>query len=389
MPRITKSLIDGTRADDADAWVWCSELPGFGFRVRPSGRKTFICRYRTHDGQQRKHTIGRCSDLTPDRARTIARDIFGAVAEGRDPTIERRESRDAPTVADLEERYMREHARPFKKPRSADLDAGLWRKHILPALGRKKVAAVSKADVLSLHGSLSTMPATANLVLALLSKSLNLAEDWGWRQPGTNPCRRLKRFRIRQRETILTPDQITALGRALDEMVEERSIPAPMAGLVSLLLLTGCRLNEIMSAERSWVDRERRLLLLPDSKVGQRRIALPQAAMKIIDDLPAGKWLIPGRTPADHMRQPWGIWSRIRERAGLSADVRLHDLRHTVGSIGHMAGLSQRQIATMLGHRQLATTERYLHGYHSDHTRVSDKVGDIMFAAITQRQPES
>lgn len=384
MPKLTKSLIDATRPGSTDIWLWCQELPGFGIRVQPSGRKTYVCRYRTRDSVQRKQTVGRCTDLAVDRARGLARGIFGAVAEGRDPAEAKAQSRSAPTVADLKDRYMREHARPFKKPASADLDDSLWDRKILPQLGRKKVAAVTKADALTLHGSLSCTPATANLALAVLSKACNLAEDWGWRPAGSNPCRRIKKYVIPHRETILTPEQIGRLNATLDVMVAERAILVSMAALVRLLLLTGCRLNEIMSARREWVDRERRLLLLPDSKVGQRRIPLPQAAIAIVDGLPKGNWLIPGRVGGEHLSHPWGTWKRIKQRAGLPADVRLHDLRHTVGSLGHMARLSQRQIASLLGHRQLITTERYLHGYDGDDIQVVDTVAAVIVAAMNR-----
>jgi integrase len=378
MSRLTKSAIDAARPAASDVWLWCNELPGFGVRVQPSGRKTFVCRYRTRDGHQRKHTIGRCSDLPPDRARKLARDAFGAVAEGLDPAEDRRQLKKAPLMTDLEERYMREHARPYKKPRSVIQDARLWTNRIIPELGKRKIASITKPDVLALHGSMSCQPSTANQVLALLSKAMNLAEDWGWRTPGSNPCRRVKKFRVRQRETILTHEQIANLGRTLDVMVEERAIPRSMAALVGLLLLTGCRLNEIMSARRAWIDHGRQLLLLPDSKVGQRRIALSSAALKIVDGIPKGEWLIPGRIAGTHLTHPWGIWTRIKARAGLPPETRLHDLRHTVGSIGHMAGLSQRQIATLLGHRQMVTTERYLHGYEGDNQRAADKVAEII-----------
>ncbi|WP_244206960.1 site-specific integrase [Caballeronia pedi] len=167
-------------------------------------------------------------------------------------------------------------------------------------------------------------------------------------------------------------------------MVDEDDIPQAMADLVRLLLITGCRLNEVMSARREWIDRDRRLLLLPDSKVGQRRIALPTAAMEIIerilDDESGSDWLIPGRAAGEHLKHPHAMFKRIKARAKLPADLRPHDLRHTAGSLAHMAGLSQKQVATMLGHRQLATTERYLHGFASDHARAVETVGNVISA---------
>lgn len=382
MARLTKTAVDRMTPGTADTWAWCSELPGFGVRVQPSGRKTFVVRYRTSTGQQRKQTLARCCDMAPDQARELARKVFAQVAAGADPAADRTAARGAPTVADLAARFQREHAGPFKKARSAKLDEKNWRVHIVPALGGVRVADLSKPDVLALHGSLAQKPATANQCLALLSKACNLAEDWGWRQPGSNPCRRVRKFPVREREQILAPAEIHRLERALVELTTERVIARPVADLVRLLLITGCRLTEIMHARREWVDTQRQLLLLPDSKVGQRRIPLSGAAMAIIEAQPAGEWLIPGRTSGEPMRSPYGAWRTIKARAGIPASLRLHDLRHTAGSLGHMAGLSQRQIAEMLGHRQLSTTERYLHGVTGDRAAVAERMGELMAEAM-------
>lgn len=382
MPKLTKTAVDRMTPGTSDAWAWCSELPGFGVRVQPSGRKTYIVRYRTSTGQQRKQTLARCCDMPPDQAREMARKVFAQVAGGADPAANKTAARAAPTVADLADRFLREHAGPFKKARSAKLDEKNIRVHIVPALGSLLVADLSKPDVLSLHGSLAAKPATANQCLALLSKACNLAEDWGWRAPGSNPCRRVRKFPVREREQILAPSDIHRMDRALIELTTERAITRPMADLVRLLLITGCRLTEIMHARREWVDVQRQLLLLPDSKVGQRRIPLSGAAMAIIKAQPASEWLIPGRTAGEPMQSPYGAWRTIKERAGIPTTMRLHDLRHTAGSLGHLAGLSQLQIAEMLGHRQLSTTERYLHGVTGDRAVVAERMGDLMAEAM-------
>lgn len=385
MPKLTKTLVGSCKPSDTDQWIWDSELPGFGIRIQVSGRKTYVARYRTHDRVQRKLTLARCSDMPPDRARDLARKAFATVAEGGDPTKARRVEKDAPTVADLQDRYMNEHAKPFKKATSTRLDDANWRNHILPQLGKKKVKDLKRSDILSLHGSLSEKPATANQVLALLSKALNLCETWEWRPRNSNPCHEVKKYKIRERELILTPVQIKTLNGTLDELLSAGEIREPMANLVRLLMLTGCRLREIMHAQRDWVDHERQLLLLPDSKVGQRKIALSGPAMDIISGIATSEtWLIPGRRHGQPMDTPYKAWARIKERAGLPTELRIHDLRHTAGSLGHMAGLSQKQIQIMLGHKQMSTTERYLHGATGDDAVIAAKLGSVITGALNQ-----
>jgi len=379
MPKITKTTIDEIQSKQVDVWRWDSTLPGFGVRVTPNDRRTYVIRYRTADGQQRKHMIGRCSDLAPDRARDLARKLFGEIAAGHDPSSAKRDRLTAPDMTDLWERYLKEHAKPFKKPVSVAHDVRNWNMRVAPWLGKKKIEAVTKADINALHASLSIRPVTANHARALLSKMFNLAIEWGWRDK-TNPCIGVKKYKSKQRELILTPAQLVAMDKAITDLVERKMIMPQFGDLFRLLAMTGCRLNEIQSARRDWVDMERRLLLLPDSKVGQRRINLPEAAIKLIQAMPPNKWLIPGKIGNTHMTQPHAAWDRVVAHADLPPETRLHDLRHTFGSLGHRAGLSQRQIADMLGHRNLATTERYLHGYVEDTTVAVDKVSGLITA---------
>jgi len=378
MPNITKTVVERLQPGEADRWEWDAELRGFGVRVQPSGRKTYVIRYRTAQRKQRKYTIGRCSDFTPDQARARARKAFGVVADGGDPAADRAAVLDAPTMKDLRERYMREHAVPYKKPSSVADDRQLWKNVIIPRWGDRTVASITQAQVMSLHAELAPTPAKANHVIALLSKAFNLSELWEWRLG--NPCRGVKKYKIHERENILSLAEINKLLATAEEMAAGGEIPVPMANLLKLLLLTGCRLNEIMSARQEWVDHDRRLLLLPDSKVGQRRIPLSEAAMVVVRSVPKGTWLIPGRLHGTHMTSPWKMIARICKRAGVK-HVRPHDLRHTVGSLGHRAGLSQREIARLLGHRQMSTTERYLHGYEGDDVRAIDRVAEIIAAA--------
>lgn len=363
MPKITKTLIDKLADTGADTTHWCDDLPGFGVRVQPGGRKTYVVRYRTQDGTQRKQKLGRTSDFPPDKARELARAIFYQVAQGKDPVAERQEARQAPTMAELEVKYTAEHAKKFKKASSQRADEMNWRLYILPALGSKKVRAVTNADVLKLFGDLSDKRATANQVLALLSKTFNLAEIWGMRDQNSNPCRGIKKFEIVEKELILNPDQIKALNITLLAMTARREIQGDFADFIRLLMLTGCRKSEIMLSKASWIDLHQGLLLLPDSKVGQRKIVMSPAALQIAETLVADgrEWLIPGQRKGQPLKTPYKVWKAVKKAAGLPPELRLHDLRHTAGSLAHMNGATQKEIAEMLGHSQLSTTERYLH----------------------------
>ena len=256
---------------------------------------------------------------------------------------------------------MDEHA-VSKKERSRENDERMWKLHILPKLGNKKVHAVTREDMTRLHKSMSGSPVNANRALSLLSTAFNLAEVWRMRPDGTNPCRLVKRNEEAARERFLTPDELGRLGKVLSEIEGENWTTPSIVPLIRLLILTGARLREIMHAKWKWFDEEEGLLRLPDSKTGQKAILLTPPALAVLYGIDRGDnpYIIAGRkakVPLTNATKPWG---RICERAKLRG-VRLHDLRHSFGAAGAGSGLSLPMIAKLLHHKQLSTAERYAH----------------------------
>ncbi len=109
MPRLTQKLIDSLRPDESDRIVFDEEIPGFGVRVFCSGCKSYLIQYRMQK-RSRRFTLGNCNVLTPLQARKKAQSLLAGVLEGKDPAQERLEGFAAPTVADLAERFLRDHA---------------------------------------------------------------------------------------------------------------------------------------------------------------------------------------------------------------------------------------------------------------------------------------
>jgi integrase len=362
--KITKRLLDSLPAPAAgELKVWDTELRGFVVRIRASGRRWFAVEW-MRERRTRRLSLGEHGAVTVDQARDLAKKILGRVAHGEDPAAERADARSAPTVADLARRYLDEHAGPKKKPSSVEGDQRNLRLYVLPALGRRKVAAIGLKEVADLHHNLRSKPVLANRVLALVSKMLNLAETWGLRPLHSNPCPRIGRFRETRRERFLSGAELRRLGDAL-AAVEQNGSEDPAAVLaIRLLLLTGARRDEILGLRWQDVDLATGTLNLPDSKTGKKSIPLGPAAVELLAAAPrleSNPHVIPGRRRLDArfvgLQRPW---ARIRARASLG-DVRLHDLRHSFASVGVAANLGLPVLGAILGHRHPATTARYAH----------------------------
>ena len=187
--RLTKLVVEGIPAGERDSYAWDSGIPGFGVKVTPRGARIYILKYRS-DGAQRWVTIGRHGDVTVEEARRKAVKLRGAIAGGEDPAGLRDRQAADPTVDQLADRYLEEHALPHKKPRSVEEDRRNLKLHVRPSLGGMTTGAVTRQDIMRLHHQLRATPTAANRVKALLGKMFDLAEQWGIRPENSNPCRR-------------------------------------------------------------------------------------------------------------------------------------------------------------------------------------------------------
>lgn len=358
--QVTKRAVEGLEIKPKDYLIWDGDLRGFGVRVYPSGKKTYLVQYRK-GRRTRRLTLGQHGALTAEDARKLARRELGEVAKGLDPSFERKAHRRAPDVKNLCDRFMAEYVADHCKPTTARGYSTIICKHIKPKLGAFQVQDVKRQDVINLHFDMRQTPYHANRTLSVLSKMFNVAEDWGLRAEGTNPTRRVKKYREEEKKRYLTQQEQMRLGQALQTVLEDGSETIHVVSAFMLLMLTGCRRGEIQSLK--WAEVHMTHLDLPDSKTGRRRIPLPREAYDILCALPRAEGsphVILGGTKTGHITDLERPWRRIRELAGL-VDVRIHDLRHTYASVAMQDGVDPFTLKDILGHKNLTTTLRYAH----------------------------
>ena len=386
MPRrtgltLSKRTVDGLAAGERDATFWDRDLAGFGVRVYPSGRKVYVVQSRGPRGLARV-TLGRHGELAAGRARKRAARVIDRIKRGEDPLPAPPEP--PLTVAALAERYMEAHVAVNCNAHTAGLYRGSLRNHILPALGAMPAAAVGPREAEALHYGLRATPRAANRALAVLSKMFSLAEAWGLAPPGRNPCRFVSRYREGRRERFLTAEEYRRLGRELCALDAAGGMPARSAAALRLLMLTGCRLMEVVTLRWDDVDRGAGELRLRDSKTGARMVPLTPTAAAVlarVPRVPGSPWVFPGERPDRHMGPPARHWRRARGRAGLG-DVRIHDLRHSFASRALALGESLATIGRLLGHADIGSTARYAHLARDAEKRSAARVGGSIEADI-------
>jgi integrase len=356
--------------------IWDEDVKGFGLKVYPAGSRAFVLNYRRKaDGRERRFTIGSFPDWGTGAARDEAKRLKRLIDGGADPVGEHKSERASPTVADLCTRFEKEYL-PRKREWTRKGYQQQIKTDILPAMRRLKVAAVSYADVDRLHRDVGERaPTHANRVIALVSKMMTLAIRWGWRTD--NPCRGIERNQETKRKRYLSGDELVRLTTALAEHEDQQA-----ANIVRVLLLTGARKGELVSASWDQFDLEAGIWTKPGATTKQKTdhvIPLSGPARQLLAELYQARgeseYLFPGRL--GHRRVIKDSWVAIWKAANIKG-LRVHDLRHAFASVLVGAGYSLPIIGALLGHTQPATTQRYAH-LQDDPLRVAtERAGAIL-----------
>jgi integrase len=282
---------------------------------------------------------------------------------------------------------------------------------VKPAFGSMKPDRVMRRDAARLHSSMSDRPVQANRTLAILGSLYSWAGKSGYVAEGHNPARGLEKFPERPRERFLTNDEFARLADALRQgetiglpyTVDETKPNAKYASkpdarrtkldpfaiaALRLLMLTGARLREILHAKWVYVDFQRGVMFLPDSKTGKKPIYLSAAALAILSDLPrieGNPFIIAGAkdgAPRADLKKPWAAVTKAADLEGL----RIHDLRHSFASVGAGASMGLPIIGKLLGHSQPATTARYAHLDADPMRRAVETIGATIAGAMAGSQ---
>jgi integrase len=368
--------------------TWDIDVAGFGIRITAGGARSFIFNYRVRgSGQQRRVTIGAAGNWSTGSARSEARRLRRLIDSGADPRGDQEEARDAPTVAELIDRFELEHL-PRKRPATIKDYRGMLEKHVRPFFGKHtKVADVAYSDIDALHRKITASGAVyvANRCVAMLSKMFSLAVKWEMR--ATNPCRGIERNAEQKRKRYLSGDELRRLTKALSETPDRQ-----FATIIMLLILTGARRGEVLGMR--WADltlvKGKAVWIKPGSTTKQKSdhvVPLAQPARQLLIGIKRrdhGEFVFPSSGSSGHIVEVKKGWAALLARAGIEG-LRLHDVRHSFAAQLASSGASLALIGAMLGHSSPTTTARYAHLFDDTQREAAERVGKIVGKANGDR----
>lgn len=423
MTKISKRSVDAAQPADKRYILWDESLRGFGLLVLPTGVKSYVFNYRNAFNRERRLTIGKHGGgLTPDAARTLAEGHDRQVAGGGDPLEDKATLRQALTVGELLDNYLASDTFANKAPSTKAIDKGRIAHHLRPALGKIALPTLKMSDVERAHrairdGKTAKDGPSANRrgrvtvrggegAARMSVRLLRAVLSWGTKQKivpteVSDAAKYVDVGRDGQRTTIISdPQAYGLLFKTLDRLTDpsalqpgERLVRTEVADAIRVIALTGARRGEITGLCWSHVDLDAGTLTLPldahktGRKIGKARIiGLPALASAIISRQFRGE-------PNDFVFRPArdGIkidlsrpWRQIRKAAGLPEDLGLHGLRHSLASHMAMQGAAASEIMTALGHRDMSTSQKYVHWAQDQRQVLAERAAKGIVDAISK-----
>lgn len=361
------------------AYYYDAQVSGLGIMLFPSGTKTFFV-YKRVNGRPDKIKLGRFPQMTVEQARKAAYSTIHEIDKGIDPKLEKSKIAKEMSFSNLFNEFMEKHSKLHKKSWKDDEDR--YKIH-LSHFAKKRIGIISKADVIQFHASMAQKNGiySANRTLALLTTIFNKAIDWGWE--GVNPCAGIKKFKEKSRERFIQGDEITRFFESLNNEPSE-----VFKDFFYICLLTGARRRNVQSMHWDDISFSRAEWSIKETKNGEAQIiTLTSQAISILKNRYKDKnsnWVFPsGASKSGHIEEPKKAWKNLLQRAAIK-DLRIHDLRRTLGSWQAATGANSYIIGKSLGHKTQQATAIYAR-LNMDPVRESvNRATEAMFAAVNK-----
>ena len=389
--KLTKSVVDAAVPAAKEFELRDTLVPGFLCKVTPVGRKVFMIQYRTNFGDRRKPSIGRFGELTVEQARAIARDWLADVRRGNDPSAAKLAARQALSISELCLQFIQDYSKPRNKQRTVQSNEQYIRNHIVPGIGKIKVPDLTRADVTALLKRMERTPATANHVLACLRKMFNMAEVWGYRRDGSNPCRHIPKYPENGKTRLITDEELARVFSYLDR-ADAQGLEHPTLTLaIRLQFEFAARMSEVCALEWTWVDLQIHRVAWPDSKTGGMSKPMSQEAHRLLSNahrFGSSVFVCPSIfDPRDPLPQHtyYKAWKRVLKRANVP-HVGTHGIRHRAATDIANSGIPVKVGMALTAHKTVAMFMRYVHTEDDSVKAAADVVANRRKATVERMQ---
>lgn len=351
----TKNIIDSLPNPEAGKRDIYHDAKTPGLQLRVTSVKTFFINRRIKGGNPERITLGRYPDMTIEQARRQTKEIIHDIAEGKNPAEIKRGKKDELIFSELFEEYIQRHSKPNKKTWNEDVEK--YQNHIEKPIGRMKLASISRSDIAFIHSNISRKGyfTAANRILALISSVFGWAISAGlWH---SNPCLGIRRNKEKSRDRFIQGDELPRFFEAVAKEENEN-----IRDYVLMSLLTGARRSNVLAMRWQDISFDRHEWRIEETKNGTpQTVALSPEAIEILQNrkpLNNSIFVFPGSGKSGHLEEPKKGWKRILKRAGIE-NLRIHDLRRTLGSWQAKTGASLAIIGKSLNHKNQNTTAIY------------------------------
>ncbi len=326
---------------------------GLGLRVSYGGSKIFYLCKKISD-KLYKRRIGHMDDWSIEEARNKCNELRRQIEISTNASTS---TLNEITLKELLNKYINDYAIHNNQPKGVKETKQLITKHAEPFLD-KKLSTINKQDVTShFHKITSTNGIyTANRLIQSLRAIFNKGIEWGLCDK--NPCIGIKEHKEKSRDRYIEVKEINVFFKALEEEPNKM-----VADFFLICLYTGARKGNVLSMEWENISFENKTWYIPNTKNGDpQNIPLLDAAIEILNRRKENndtKWVFPSELSASgHLEEPKKVWHRVIKRAGIK-NLRIHDLRRTLGSWMANNGESLHIIGEALNHKSASSTGIY------------------------------
>ena len=335
-------------------YVYDTRVRGLEMMVTDQGTKSFKV-YRKLNDKPVRVTLGKYPEMTIEQARNEAQKIITEMLKGKNPNEEKKKLRAETSLGEMFALYLERYSKHHKKTwQSDERDVPRFLGHLF----QRKLSAITKQDIQAIHEKIGKENGLyqANRLLARVHIIYNKAIEWGWE--GINPAHGIKKFKEKSRDRFLHPDELPRFFESLEAEQNDT-----IRDYIYISLFTGVRRSNVLAMRWNEIHFERREWLVPETKNGESlRVHLVESVIDILrirlEKYGKKEWVFEGPGKTGHLMEPKAGWKRILDKAGIK-DLRLHDLRRTLGSWQAATGANTYMIGHSLGHKSPQSTAVY------------------------------